>query len=208
MGSFEHRLRRRSPQDCPGSRRAESRRSPSEATAASPYRSSMKPPRVRQYPLVVEGERASLGKTDPSGSGGIVVSRGTPSPAADQERHGGRGFPWVPVRPGIHSDDLQGVAGQSGLLPEFANEGFLDRFPELDEPSRERPEAPERRVPPTYQEHPSRPNPHRVHGQRGVLVSSAHSCLETDRVLGFARSPRRTESGGPLEAERDAPRSR
>jgi len=137
---------------------------------------------------MVEGERTGLGKRNPRSRRGVVVTYGIPSSAVDQEGHGRRGLAGVAVRPRIHADDPYWMTDEPGLLAELANESCLDRLPELDEPSRERPEASERWPSPTHEEHPTGPEPNRVHRQRRVLVPRAHFQRETDRLLGVARS--------------------
>ncbi len=111
---------------------------------------------------MVEGERASLGKGDPSREGRIIVTDGRPPPAPHEEGDCGRRLSRVAVRAGIDPHDPQRTTDETRLLSQFADEGLLHGFAELDESSRERPRALEGRVASTDQEDPSGPNPNRV----------------------------------------------
>ena len=66
------------------------------------------------------------------------------------------------------------MSDETGFLPQFADERFLDRLAKLDEPAGECPDPLERGATPANQEDLPCPDPHGVHGKRRVFVASSH----------------------------------
>lgn len=138
---------------------------------------------------MVECEGARLRKGDPRRGLRIVVTDGMSRSSGDEERDGGGRLPRVPVRSGVDSYNPTGAADEARLFPELADDGLLDRFLELDKSARQSPPALERRPAPAHEEDPSSPDPDRVDGQCGTLVtSSTHPREEVPAVLGVTQA--------------------
>ena len=138
---------------------------------------------------MVEGQGSGQGERDPLRPSGVIAAGRRTAWPCHEEGNRGRGFTRVAVRSGVDANDCNGAAKQAGLLAELSDQRLLDRFPKFHEPARKGPEPTERRAAPPDQQHPTGPDPDRVHGESRVPISRAHSGCEPSPVLGLPGQP-------------------
>jgi hypothetical protein len=127
---------------------------------------------------MVEGEGVSFGERDPCRESRVIVTDRRPRATSYEEGDRGRRFSRVAVRAGIDPHDPQRTPDEARLLSQFADESLLHGFAQFDEPTGQRPEALEGRVPPTDEQHPSGPYPDRVDREGRILVPLTHGKSE------------------------------